>query len=375
MVIGATGWEGMNPFRAVIIRSLFGMATVVLPTGAGVIRHDVSDSFYLNEAGNYPRVGFFDPEFGFGLCSSVLIDLQWALIAGHCIDPVPPTANFIPGPDPIQGYLNGLAVSVDQFIPHPNFVTTEQGFDIGILHLAAPVDPAFPPAVRYNGTLAIPPAVRHNGTLAIPEMPALVATFVGYGTTGTGLTGAVTLDLTKRAGTNEADALAGNVLPIGPAPGDGKFDSEAIANQFFVVDFDDPGDLDGYNAVGGTTPLPLEYLVAGGDSGGGVFADLGSGPRLIGLNIFIDSLDPPLGDGSVPTDATYSDLGGAIILTPALNGWINQVTGLPEPASLPVFLALIVPVLIARRRRWGNRGDGLPPPATPETGRSMEGPR
>ena len=88
--------------------------------------------------------------------------------------------------------------------------------------------------------------------------------------------------------------------------------------RMFLSDFDNPHNaLD--NAYGSATPLAMEYLIAPGDSGGGLFIDLGAGPMLAGVHSFGASFDGI-------TDSDYGDISGHTRVS-KFTGWINDVTG------------------------------------------------
>jgi hypothetical protein len=81
-----------------------------------------------------------------------------------------------------------------------------------------------------------------------------IGTLVGYGASGTGLTGAVGPTRTRR--------VARNVIDLnGTAWG--------WPEERLITDFDSPDGSN--NAMWSPTPLALEGIGAGGDSGAGVF--------------------------------------------------------------------------------------------------------
>ncbi|MCD4726560.1 MAG: S1 family peptidase, partial [Pirellulales bacterium] len=115
-----------------------------------------------------------------------------------------------------------------------------------------------------------------------------------------GLTGAYMPAGQKRAGQNMVD----NFYPT----------AESTPN-IILMDFDQPGDP--YeSSFGSTLPLDLEYLCAPGDSGGGLFADLGFGEELIGVHSF--------GWGLLDGDpnADYGDASGDTRVS-VFNSWID----------------------------------------------------
>lgn len=89
-------------------------------------------------------------------------------------------------------------------------------------------------------------------------------TFAGYGITGTFHTGATVSDNKKRAGHNKLDSEFASVMVCSPSRGSGRF--------------------------------PLEFMIAPGDSGGGMFI----GNELAGINSFLLSEDKK-------PDGTYTD--------------------------------------------------------------------
>ena len=89
-------------------------------------------------------------------------------------------------------------------------------------------------------------------------------------------------------------------------------------DRIFLSDFDNPGNPSD-NAYGSSTPLDLEYLIAPGDSGGGVFIDFGSGPLLAGIHSFGAAWD-----GLVDSD--YGDASGHTRVS-VFNSWIDSILG------------------------------------------------
>lgn len=130
------------------------------------------------------------------------------------------------------------------------------------------------------------------------------------------------------------------------------FTQQQIAEQFILSDFDAPrGDptvpapYDTLNPLGDANPLPLEFSVAPGDSGGPLFLDDGNGLVVGGINSFIHGPPPPDGDGT--DNATYGDLSGYLRVS-AFNGWIDDVIGIPEPTG--AVLALVLGAMTLARR-------------------------
>jgi hypothetical protein len=147
-----------------------------------------------------------------------------------------------------------------------------------------------------------------------------IGTFVGFGFTGTGLTGYRTLDNQKRAFQNMIDGDFGNPsLVLG-------------------CDFDNPASS-ADNVFGDPTPLSLEGCVAPGDSGGGVFITTGSQTYLAGVISFVAA-----SDGNANSD--YGDLSGYGRVAAVLP-WITST--IPEPSAFTLLAAGGLAWLIRRR--------------------------
>ena len=128
---------------------------------------------------------------------------------------------------------------------------------------------------------------------------------VGYGMTGTGLTGVTVYDGLKRAGENTIDAFY--------------MSHPRKAPTIFLSDFDSGNPAD--NSFGSATPLDMEYLAALGDSGGGVFVDFdgegGLDPLLTGVHSFVAWFDEA-------GDSDYGDISGHTRVS-EFTDWINKV--------------------------------------------------
>jgi len=144
-----------------------------------------------------------------------------------------------------------------------------------------------------------------------------VATWVGYGFTGTGLTGYQTsLGNQKRAFQNTIDRNFGNP-------------SLLIGSSF-------------ENPLTFANAQPLEGCVAPGDSGGGVFITMGSQDYLAGVISFVTSTN------GTTANSGYGDLSGAGRVSTAIP-WIDSVV--PEPTTGSLFAGAGLVAYLVRRRR------------------------
>jgi V8-like Glu-specific endopeptidase len=301
-----------------------------LPAHGGTIRHDRIDTTYRNLSADYSPVAFL--LVGEGAGSGVLVSPQWVLTAAHVAADATSTSDVLVafGADPIGELLDGTGTlyDIDRIQFHPKWTGhAEDGYDLALLHLSSPV-------------AGITAAVRYRGNAEIGH----VGTYVGYGATGDGVVGfdASTFAI-RRAGNNVIDADA-SILGT-------ELNSPEAAAQLLLSDFDDPPTGTGYtkgslNLLGSATALDLEYSLAPGDSGGGLFIADNGITYLAGIHSFIDALPSPLGDGTI--DASYSDVSASTRLSGISNDWIDSVV--PEPSGSVMVLAAVA-VSGARRRK------------------------
>jgi hypothetical protein len=307
--------------RAVVLVALAACICLAHSTApAIVIRDDRSDSQYRSLAASYPSVGQFIGSTSTGggyYASGTLISPNWVLTAAHVVDSAS-TLTFKVG---------GASYTADRWLAHPSWTgNLGAGYDIGLVHLPTAVT-GVTPARRYTGT----------------SERGAVAAIVGYGTTGTGLTGGTTFDGQKRG--------AQNVLDVLDNP------------RLLLMDFDNPRNRND-SSMGSNRPQNLEGLIAPGDSGGGAFITTRSGTFLAGVHSWGGSYD-----GN--TNFDYGDVSGHTRVS-AFNSWMDGVmassatggggtvvsgtggaSAVPEPATAALLAAagLALVAWAWRRRR------------------------
>lgn len=323
---------------------VLGAAIAAFPASAGVILHspygDDADYLALGADPAYDSVGqVFGATSSYDFrASGVLISTgedSWVLTAGHV------TA----GATALSIQLGGVTYDADAWFSHSKWNgDLARGYDIGLMHLK-------------TGIAGITPAEFYNtGVSEIGQ----IGTFVGYGTTGTGETGwDGSLPLVKRAGENVVDMF----LNTGGKPG---------SSRVLLADFDNPL-KDSDSSWGSSDPLDLEYLIAPGDSGGGLFiggllagihsfgwgrldgdpnSDYGDASGHTRVSMFIDWIMEAIGmsGGSTEESSGGGGKGGNKGKKP--NGMMaHPYIEVPEPGTMTLLAVGFASIGFARRRR------------------------
>lgn len=287
--------------KAVVLFAIFVSMTLrPVSTWSATIRDDVPDSNYLDLGASiaYAAVGTFVGNGGITGCGT-LIAADWVLTAAHLVN-IATSGTFT---------IAGTSYSSSALYTDPAWTGNSlNGGDFALVHLSSPVS-------------SVAPVMLYTGSAEFGQ----IATYVGYGFTGNGLTGYQTsLGIQKRA--------FQNVL-------DGNFN-----NPTWLVgsDFDSPHTT-ADNVWGDAAPLPLEGCVAPGDSGGGMFITVDSQTYLAGVISFVASTG-----GS--QNSVYGNLSGAGRVEAALP-WI--ISTVPEPSTSA--LLAVAGLAIFSRRRLRNK--------------------
>jgi secreted trypsin-like serine protease len=295
----------------------------------------VNDSIYTSLAAQsvYDSVGFLRWNEGASgyIASGTLISPEWVLTAGHVVGG---TNNYGAG---VSGMFFGLGsvysgtgIAATEWIPYAGWSSSNgdvwAGVDLGLVRLSQPITSVTPALLDFSTPLL-----------------GLLGTNVGYGRSGTGTLGMSSDPGVKRAGQNMIDARGGMVTTMGSGT---LLDLDGISSTVLFQDFDHPTDLVA-STMGSVTPVAQEYLIASGDSGGGLFIDVGGATKLVGVNSFLASLPYPL--DTTGANADYGDLAG-VVSVQSFENWIFTVTGVPEPSAVSLLFFGLGGLVLMRRR-------------------------
>ncbi len=263
-------------------------AVLVGPALAGVTVVNPDQAAYdaLIDQPEFDPVGRLNA--GGTLGSGVYLGDRWVLTAAHVAE-VSLSFSFS---------IDGTAYASEEVFVFDDWDgTISAGNDIALIRLA-------------NDVVGVDPALLYEPqTGNAAELFGQTATYTGFGQTGVGSTGATGPSGAKVGGQNAIENVGGG---------------SAVLNIYdpdiFFADFDDPLASDDGIPWSADQALALEYLIAPGDSGGGVFVESGGDTFLVGVNSFVFAFD---GDAN----SDYQDLAGATYV-PAYYDWLLGLTGL-----------------------------------------------
>lgn len=321
-----------------------GIAATVGAAGAAsavIIRHDKEDALYQTLAANakYNPVGLFeyesDSSTGYATANYIGVGTggkKWIVSAAHVFSQDMNKAKFTVGGKTYDVEISSLRWR------------TEYESGKGDIAIGRVLDP--------DGTLTMAPAKYWKGRIPVPKDLGdhLIGTAVGFGMTGTGNTGENAEDKKKRGFQNRIDALD---LPFNNG-GDSLYgyisdfdNNTAGKNSLNKADFPAANFNDGQ--ISDKTWLDLEGQGAHGDSGGGLFAEIGGQTVMIGINSVVSRLGTTVAastthygayDQFAPFDDEYSG---------RVKGWTG-IEGVPEPTTVTA-VGLGILALFRRRRK------------------------
>lgn len=227
---------------------------------AGTIRKDVEDKEYISYGKDFECVIIIlgnDIEDIEKPClgSGVVISPNWVITAAHVVDSM---TNH-------QIIINEQKYFIKKIVKHPDFN----------------------PNVKINATDLALCFIEED--ITIEEYPELYSeddeknkecSLAGFGNTGTGETGAFYFDERKRAGTNMVSIVLDNML---------------------------------FCTMSEEEPTKLEFLIAYGDSGGGLFIN----KKLAGIHSVVSAFDKK-------ADSNYGDMSGHARISKHIS-WIEKI--------------------------------------------------
>lgn len=275
------------------------LAAISTSAGASTIRTDKADSLYTTLATlpEYSGVGKVIHSTASG--SGTLISSQWVLTAAH----------MVKDKSALQFVLGGTTYTADYSTYYSGYDTSNYYGDLALVHISSAIS-----GVTY--------ATLYSGTTSDLVSNHQTATYVGYGYNGTGTSGFTTNTYgTKRAFQNKIDEIASDYISTWPA-------------NDLLSDFDSPGGAKTH--IGDGEPLSLEGNIAPGDSGGGVFVNIGGTTYLAGVISLLGSTDGT-------KNANYGDFSMSVSVTD-FSSWIYSTMSayeatIPEPASMSLLLS------------------------------------
>jgi len=267
------------------------LSAAIVCASAVVRRDDTPDSLYrqLGNRAIFASVGRVEIDYGQGyeaIGTATLFGPDRVVSAAHVFD-----SEALDGAVGVRiNFGRGRVAYIDFTSPgvvniNPGYNTFTLRDDVSVVFL--------PPLFSVNRA-----AIYHGQQV---QRESLI-TFVGYGDTGTGLTGSKTYSIAKRGGQN-------------------RLGSYYMGGRDFEVDFDRPG-FPQYSSLGGKVPVRLEGLIGPGDSGGSVWIRRGSRWLLIGINSY--GLDYYPGGRGNGIEDDYGDHSGFVYL-PRYYAWMRSL--------------------------------------------------
>lgn len=235
------------------------LAVICSISSAGTRDPNKSDEKYIEYGAKFScvlRLKCVAPNGTLYYASAVAIDNEWILTAAHVL---------IHSND-INVLVENSPVKVDRVIAHKDFIPANYGFyDIALCHVEKPFNLTFYPELYTE-----------------KDEVGKVCSIAGYGSFGTFDTGITGSDGKRRAGSNIIDVIDRHLLVC-------------TASKSNSIDLTD-----------------LEYIIANGDSGGGLFI----GNKLAGINSCVMAIDKK-------TDSNYGDESGHTRVSKFVD-WIKE---------------------------------------------------